>query len=73
MSLQTNNPQTRELTQLEQDIIAKVTELPKQTVEDYASEFGYAREFYYAIQYLIWNSGDLKQDLATGAITPKGM
>lgn len=73
MSLQMNNPQTRELTQLEQAIITKVTELPKQTVEDYASEFGYAREFYYAIQYLIWNSGDLKQDLATGAITPKGM
>ena len=73
MSLQMNNPQTRPLTQLEQDVIAKVTELPKQTVEDYASEFGYTLEFYYAIQYLIWNSGDLKQDVATGAITPKGM
>ena len=73
MPLQMNNPQTRALTQLERDIIAKVTELPKQTVEDYASEFGYAREFYFSIQYLIWNSGDLKQDVATGAITPKGM
>ena len=73
MSVNMNNPQTRPLTQLEQAIIAKVTELPRQTVEDYASEFGYAREFYYAIQYLIWNSGDLKQDKKTGAITPKGM
>jgi len=73
MSININNPQTRALTQLERDIIAKVTELPKQTVEDYASEFGYSREFYFSIQYLIWNSGDLKQDIATGAITPKGM
>lgn len=73
MSVNMNNPQTRALTQLERDIIAKVTELPKQTVEDYSSEFGYSREFYFSIQYLIWNSGDLKQDIATGAITPKGM
>ena len=73
MPLQMNNPQTRPLTRLESMIVREVTKRPRQTVEDYGKRFLYMREFYSAIQYLIWNSGDLKQDLATGAITPKGM
>ncbi len=73
MPLQMNNSQTRPLTRLENMIVREVAKHPRLTVEDYSRRFLYMREFYSAIQYLIWNSGDLKQDIATGAITPKGM
>ncbi len=73
MSVNMNNLQTRPLTRLENMIVREVAKHPRLTVEDYSRRFLYMREFYSAIQYLIWNSGDLKQDIATGAITPKGM
>ncbi len=73
MSVNMNNPQTRALTRLEKMIVREVAKHPRLTVEDYSRRFLHMREFYSAIQYLIWNSGDLKQDIATGAITPKGM
>ena len=73
MPLQMNNAQTRPLTRLENMIVREVEKRPRLTVEDYSRRFLHMREFYSAIQYLIWNSGDLKQDVATGAITPKGM
>ena len=73
MPLQMNNAQTRPLTRLENMIVREVEKRPRLTVEDYSRRFLHMREFYFSIQYLIWNSGDLKQDIATGAITPKGM
>jgi hypothetical protein len=66
MSIQT----VREKTELEEEILEEVKRSKRKlTVEDYAEIFDWQDGFYMAIQFLVWQSMDLKIDKTSGVVS----